>query len=75
MAKVQEPVVNSDPDILSGTPVFAGTRVPFQTLIDYLEAGQPLSEFLEDFPTVSKEQAIAALEQAKEALLARARPA
>ena len=75
MAKVQEPVVHTDPDIMSGTPVFVGTRVPFQTLIDYLEAGQPLSEFLEDFPTVSKEQAIAALEQAKEALLARARPA
>ena len=75
MAKVQEPVVHSDPDIMSGTPVFVGTRVPFQTFIDYLEAGQPLSEFLEDFPTVSKEQAIAALEQAKEALLARARPA
>ena len=75
MAKVQEPFVHSDPDIMSGTPVFVGTRVPFQTLIDYLEAGQPLSEFLEDFPTVSKEQAIAALEQAKEALLARARPA
>ena len=75
MAKVQEPVVHSDPDIMSGTPVFVGTRVPFQTLIDYIEAGQPLSEFYEDFPTVSKEQAIAALEQAKEALLARARPA
>ena len=75
MAKVQEPVVHSDPDIMSGTPVFVGTRVPFQTLIDYIEEGQPLSEFLEDFPTVSKEQAIAALEQAKEALLARARPA
>lgn len=75
MAKVQEPVVHSDPDVMSGTPVFLGTRVPFQTLIDYIEAGQPLSEFLEDFPTVSKEQAIAALEQAKEALLARARPA
>jgi uncharacterized protein (DUF433 family) len=73
MAKVQEPVVHSDPDIMSGTPVFVGTRVPFQTLIDYIEAGQPLSEFLEDFPTVSKEQAIAALEQAREALLARAR--
>jgi uncharacterized protein (DUF433 family) len=67
--------VHSDPDIMSGTPVFVGTRVPFQTFIDYLEAGQPLAEFLEDFPTVSKEQAIAALEQAKEALLARARPA
>jgi len=70
-----EPVVHSDPEILSGIPVFVGTRVPFQTLIDYLEAGEPLSEFLEDFPTVSKAQAIAALEQAKEALLARARPA
>ena len=69
------PVVHSDPEIMSGIPVFTGTRVPFQTLLDYLEAGQPLSEFLEDFPTVSKEQAIAALEQAKEALLARARPA
>ena len=75
MAKVQEPVVHSDPEIMSGTPVFVGTRVPFQTLFDYIEAGQPLSEFLEDFPTVSKEQAIAALEQAREALLARARPA
>jgi uncharacterized protein (DUF433 family) len=60
---------------MSGVPVFVGTRVPFQTLIDYLEADEPLSEFLEDFPTVSKAQAIAALEQAKEALLARARPA
>jgi len=67
--------VHSDPEIMSGTPVFAGTRVPFQTLIDYLEAGHPLSEFLEDFPTVSKQQVVAALEQAKEALLARARPA
>ena len=67
--------VHSDPDVMSGTPVFAGTRVPFQTLIDYLEAGQPLAEFLEDFPTVSRDQVIAALEEAKEALLARARPA
>lgn len=64
MATAQEPVVHSD--VMSGTPVFVGTRVPFQTLIDYLEAGQPLAEFLEDFPTVSKEQAMAALEQAKE---------
>jgi len=68
-------VVHSDPEIMSGTPVFVGTRVPVQTLLDYLEAGQPLSEFLEDFPTVSKEQAVAALEQAKAALLASARPA
>jgi len=71
----ETPVVHSDPEIMSGTPVFVGTRVPFQTLLDYLESGQPLSEFLEDFPTVSKELAVAALEQAKEALLARARPA
>lgn len=68
-------VVHSDPEVMSGTIVFMDTRVPFQTLFDYLEAGQPLSEFLEDFPTVSKEQAIAALEQAKEALLDCARPA
>lgn len=69
------PAVHVDPEIMSGTPVFVGTRVPFQTLIEYLEAGQPLSEFLSDFPTVSKELAIEALEQAKEALVARARPA
>ena len=73
--KAHQPVVHSDPEIMSGTPVFVGTRAPFQTLLDYLEAGQPLTEFLEDFPTVSKELAVAALEQAKEALLARARPA
>ena len=60
------PAVQSHPEIMSGTLVFAGTRVPFQTLIDYIEAGQPLSEFLEDFPTVSSEQAIAALEEAKD---------
>jgi len=75
MATTKGLVVHSDPEIMSGTPVFVGTRVPFQTLLEYIEAGQRLSEFLEDFPTVSKEQAIAALEQAKEALLARARPA
>ena len=75
MATIKGLVVHSDPEIMSGTPVFVGTRVPFQTLLEYIEAGQRLSEFLEDFPTVSKEQAIAALEQAKEALLARARPA
>ena len=67
-------VIHSDPDILGGTPVFLGTRVPFQTLIDYLEAGDRLSEFLEDFPTVTREQAVAALEQAKNALLGRANP-
>jgi uncharacterized protein (DUF433 family) len=70
--KQDKAVVHTDPEIMSGTPVFVGTRVPVQTLLEYLEAGQPLSEFLEDFPTVSKEQAVAALEQAKQALLASA---
>jgi uncharacterized protein (DUF433 family) len=65
-------VVHSHPDILGGTLVFVGTRVPFQTLLDYLEAGDPLATFLEDFPTVSREQAVAALERAKDALSARA---
>ena len=68
------PVVHSDPEILGGTPVFVGTRVPFQALLDYLEAGDPLDEFLTDFPSVTREQAVTALEQAKEALLANACP-
>ena len=54
-------VVHSDPDILGGTPVFVGTRVPVRTLIDYLEAGDSLHEFLDDFPTVRRELAMAAL--------------
>ncbi len=70
METTHSPVIQSNPEVLGGTPVFAGTRVPFQTLLDYLEAGQPLVEFLEDFPTVTRQQAIAALEQAKKALLA-----
>lgn len=65
-------VIHQDPEIMGGTPVFVGTRVPFQTLLDYLEAGDPLGEFLEDFPSVSRDQAVAALEQAKDALIARA---
>jgi len=69
------PAIHSDPAIMGGTPVFVGTCVPFQTLLDYIEAGDPLAEFLEDFPSVSRELAIAALEQAKEALLARAHSA
>ena len=60
---------------MGGTPVFAGTRVPFQTLVDYLEADQSLAEFLEDFPSVSRELAVTSLEDAKEALLARAHSA
>jgi len=56
-------VVYSDPDILGGAPVFIGTRVPLQALIDYLQGGHSLDEFLDDFPTVSREVAVAALEQ------------
>lgn len=58
-------VIGRDPDVLGGTPVFLGTRVPFQTFIDYLEGGQSLDEFLEDFPSVSRDTAIRALEHAK----------
>lgn len=67
--------IHSDPEILEGTPVFVGTRVPFQSLLDYLEGGDTLDDFLEDFPTVTRQQAVSALEQAKEALLADARSA
>jgi uncharacterized protein (DUF433 family) len=63
-------VVHTDPEIMGGTPVFVGTRVPAQSLFDYLEAGDSLEEFLEAFPTVSREQAIAALEIAREAVTA-----
>ncbi len=63
--------IHSDPEIMGGTPVFVGTRVPVQTLLDYLEAGDPLDEFLEDFPSVSREQVVTVLELAKELLLAR----
>jgi len=55
-------IIVEDQDILGGTPVFRGTRVPFQALLDYLDGGQTLDEFLDDFPTVSKDAAIAALE-------------
>jgi uncharacterized protein (DUF433 family) len=65
-------VVSVDPEIMSGTPCFAGTRVPARALVDYLEAGDPLDDFLEDFPTVSREQAIAFLEEASERVLAAA---
>jgi uncharacterized protein (DUF433 family) len=68
-------VVHSDPDILGGTTVFVGTRVPIKTFLDYLEAGDSLDVFLDHFPSVSKTQAIAALELAKEMLIAYANPA
>lgn len=64
-------VVVRDPAILGGTPCFRGTRVPFQNLLDYLEAGDTLDDFLEQFPTVTRETAIEALETAKDSLLAR----
>lgn len=69
------PVVHSNPAILGGIPVFVGTRVPLCNLIDYLERGHSLDEFLDAFPSVSREQAIAALEAAHEVLSAGARPA
>jgi uncharacterized protein (DUF433 family) len=68
-------VVHSHPEILGGTPVFVGTRVPFRALIDYLEGDHSLEEFLDDFPSVTREQAVAALEVAHEAVTERARPA
>jgi uncharacterized protein (DUF433 family) len=61
--------IHSDREIMSGTPVFLGTRVPVAALIDYLEGGEPLDEFLDDFPSVSKEQAVATLQLAKELLV------
>jgi uncharacterized protein (DUF433 family) len=67
------PVVHSDPDILGGTPVFVGTRVPVQSLFDYLEGGDTLDEFLRQFPSVQREQAVAALDLARDSLLTRAR--
>jgi uncharacterized protein (DUF433 family) len=71
MATVSNSVIVQDPEIHSGEPVFRGTRVPFQTLLDYLEGGETLDEFLEQFPGVSRENAIAALEEAKALILAR----
>ena len=68
-------VIHSDLDILGGTPVFLGTRVPMKTLLDYLEAGDSLDEFLDHFPSVNRNQAIAALELAKEMLTAYAHSA
>lgn len=64
-------VIIRNPDILGGTPVFRGTRVPIRALFDYLEGGETLEDFLEGFPTVSREAAVTALEEAKQLLLAR----
>ncbi len=67
-----QPIVTSSPDILSGTPVFAGTRVPVQALIDYLEGGETIDDFLAGFPTVTREQIVAFLEQATARMIAKA---
>jgi len=66
------PIVTSAPDILSGTPVFAGTRVPVQALIDYLEGGETIDDFLAGFPTVDRAQVVAFLEEATARMIARA---
>jgi uncharacterized protein (DUF433 family) len=66
--EVETQIISRSPDIMSGTPVFAGTRVPIQTIIDYLAGGHPLDEFLDDFPTVRREQALELLHRVKEML-------
>ena len=67
-----KPLITRSPDVMGGTPVFAGTRVPVQTLIDYMEGGETLDDFLEGFPTVSREQVVAFLEEAKDRMVAAA---
>ena len=67
-----QPIITSSPDILSGTPVFAGTRVPVQALIDYLEGGETIDDFLAGFPTVRREQVVAFLEEATARMIAKA---
>jgi uncharacterized protein (DUF433 family) len=64
-------IIVRNPEVLGGTPVFRGTRVPIQTLFDYLEGGETLEDFLEGFPTVTRDAALAALEEAKQLLLTR----
>lgn len=72
MAQTNTPLITSSPDILGGTPVFTGTRVPIQTLIEYLEGGETIDDFLEGFPTVARDQVIAFLEEAKARMLPKA---
>jgi uncharacterized protein (DUF433 family) len=66
---MNQAVICRDPEVMGGTPVFCGTRVPVQTLLDYLEAGETIDQFLEGFPSVSREQVIGFLEQAKDRLV------
>ncbi len=67
---MQSDIVNSSPDVMGGTSVFSGTRVPIQTLLDYLEAGETINDFLKGFPSVTREQVIAFLEEAKRRMTA-----
>jgi uncharacterized protein (DUF433 family) len=69
---MEQPIVTSSPDVLSGAPVFAGTRVPVQSLIDYLEGGETIDDFLEGFPTVKRAQVVEFLEKAAAQLTAKA---
>ncbi len=66
---MRQTVINRDPEVMGGTPVFCGTRVPVATLLDYLEAGDTIDDFLEGFPSVTREQVVAFLEEAKDRLL------
>jgi uncharacterized protein (DUF433 family) len=66
---MKQPIVSCDPTVMGGTAVFRGTRVPVQTLFDYLEAGETIDEFLEGFPTVTRDQVIAFLEEAKDRVI------
>lgn len=70
MSDLPEPLITISPEYLSGAPVFTGTRVPVQALFDYIEGGDPLDEFLDDFPDVTREHAIAVLELARAAAIA-----
>ena len=69
---MDEPVISCNPDVMGGTPVFSDTRVPVQTLLDYLEAGDSIDDFLAGFPSINREQIISFLEQAKDRLVATA---
>jgi uncharacterized protein (DUF433 family) len=69
---MKQPIISCSPDVMGGTPVFAGTRVPVQTVLDYLEAGETIDDFLEGFPTVTRDQVIGFLEEAKDLLVAKA---
>ena len=69
---MKQPTISCSPEVMGGAPVFSGTRVPVQTVLDYIEAGETIDDFLEGFPTVTREQVIAFLEEAKDLLIAKA---